>query len=81
MNFIHHITRGAKICAYFIRLVPGGIFLVDSCVNTFDYMVYKPNHISQIFYWILAGGGFFIYLTRSLMVYIPKSKDISDQHI
>jgi hypothetical protein len=34
-----------------------------------------------MFYWVLAGGGFFIYFLRALLVYIPQSKIIPDYHI
>jgi len=31
----------------------------------------KPNPIIQIFYLLIAGGGFIIYVKRGMMVYVP----------
>lgn len=56
-----------KQCA---RSVLGETFYgyLDYCI---DYILNKPNPIVQIFYFAIAGGGFYVYVTRGMFNYIP----------
>ena len=44
---------------------------VDRCVGCVDYALNKPNPIIQIFYLIIAGGGFVIYVAVGMYKYCP----------
>ena len=36
-----------------------------------DYLFMRPNHIAQGMYWLMAGGGFFVYVKVALFKYCP----------
>lgn len=44
---------------------------VDGIINAVDYALNKPNPIIQIFYLIIAGGGFVIYVAVGMYKYCP----------
>ena len=49
----------------------GGDAMVDGCLGCVDYALNKPNPIIQIFYLLIAGGGFVIYVYVGMYKYCP----------
>lgn len=61
--FINSVERGARATL--------GDAAVDGCAGGIDYALNKPNPIIQIFYLIIAGGGFVIYVGVGMYKYCP----------
>ena len=51
----------------------------DLAYKIYDYVVNKPNPLVQIFYLIVAGGGYYTYVSRVFFVYCP-SKYLAGWH-
>lgn len=45
--------------------------LVDFVLGILHYVMNKPNPIVQIFYLIIAGGGFVVYVRAAFGKYVP----------
>jgi palmitoyltransferase ZDHHC4 len=72
----HLITDSAEVIA---RLLFGNL-IVDLMTAMMDYLMNKPNPLIQLFYLVIAGGGFYIYVTVAFKKYIP-SPMVSSYHV
>jgi hypothetical protein len=45
--------------------------ITDIVIRFVDYVLNKPNPLVQIFYFIVAGGGFAVYVKVAFFKYIP----------
>lgn len=48
-----------------------GAWAADKAGALLHWLVFKPNPVVQIIYLILAGGGFYVYVTTTYFVYCP----------
>ena len=53
-----------------LRLMVGAQ-IHDAICGAFTFLMNKPNPIIQMFYLLIAGGGFVVYVLRGMVVYIP----------